>query len=184
VTSFVDTVLLRRVYVFFAIEIGTRRVHVLGVTGHPTGDWVTQQARNLMLELDDAGHRVKCLVRDRDAKFTRAFDDVFTSTGIRVLKRPPQAPRAKAFPERWVGTVRRECLDRLLIVSQRHLLAVLAEYVAHYNSHRPHQFLPQGSPIPRPATYITPSVEEHAPPTQVEQKEVLGGLIKEYHHAA
>jgi hypothetical protein len=113
VTSFVDTVLLRRVYVFFAIEIGTRRVHVLGVTGHPTGDWVTQQARNLMLELNDAGHRVKFLVHDRDPKFTRAFDDVFTSTGIRVPKthrrrrhertHSPSAGSVRSAVSAWTG---------------------------------------------------------------------------------
>src|SRR5665213_2902125 len=135
----VDTVLLRRSYVFFAIEVGTRAVHVLGVTGHPSGAWVTQQARNLMLELDDVGHRVKFLIRDRDTKFTVAFDEVFAGAGIRVLRSPPAAPRANAFAERWVGTVRRECLDRLLIVNQRHLLAVLTEYAMHYNFHRPHQ---------------------------------------------
>jgi putative transposase len=128
----VDTVLLRRVYVFFAIEVGTRRVHVLGVTGHPTAAWVTQQARNLMLEQDDVGRRVKFLIRGRDTKFTLAFDDVFAGAGIRVLRSPPQAPRANAFAERWVGTVRRECLDRLLIVNQRHLLAVLTEYAMHW----------------------------------------------------
>jgi transposase InsO family protein len=180
----VDTVLLRRVYVFFAIEVGTRRVHVLGVTAHPTGDWVSQQARNLMLELDDAGRNLKFLVRDRDTKFTRTFDDVFTGAGIRVFKSPPRAPRANAFAERWIGTVRRECLDRLLIVSQRHLLAVLAEYVEHYNSHRPHQSLGQASPIPRPANGLARSVGKPTPQGQVERKEALGGLIAEYHCAA
>jgi putative transposase len=177
----VDTVLLHRVYVFFAIEVGTRRVHVLGVTAHPTGDWVTQQARNLMVELDEASRNVKFLIRDRDAKFTRAFDDVFTGAGIRVLRSPP---RANAFAERWVGTVRHECLDRLLIVSQRHLLTVLTEYAAHYNSHRPHQSLAQASPIPRPATGATRSVRKPTLRDQVERKEVLGGLIYEYRHAA
>src|SRR5665213_736739 len=134
----VDTVLLRRLYVFFAIDIGTRRVHVLGVTAHPTGDWVTQQTRNLMLELDDAGRKLKFLIRDRDTKFTPPSMTYSPEPGVRVLRSPPQAPRANAYAERWVGTVRRECLDRLLIVNQRHLLALLAEYVVHYNSHRPH----------------------------------------------
>jgi putative transposase len=180
----VDTVLLRRVYAFFVIEVGTRRVHVLGVTAHPTGDWVTQQGRNLMVELADAGRKMRFLVRDRDTKFTRAFDDVFTGAGIRVLRSPPRAPRANAFAERWVGTVRRECLDRFLIVSQRHLLAVLTEYVEHYNSHRPHQSLAQASPIPRPATAVTRSVSEPTNQGLVERREVLGGLIFEYHHAA
>ena len=180
----VDTVLLRRLYVFFAIDIGTRRVHVLGVTAHPTGDWVTQQARNLMLKLDDAGRKLKFLIRDRDTKFTPAFDDVFTGAGVRVLRSPPQAPRANAYAKRWVGTVRRECPDRLLIVNQRHLLALLAEYVVHYNSHRPHQSLAQASPIPRPVTGLTRSVGKSIPQEQVERKEVLGGLILEYHCAA
>jgi putative transposase len=180
----VDTVLLRRVYVFFAIEVGTRRVHVLGVTGHPTGAWVTQQARNLMLELDDVGHRVKFLIRDRDTKFTLAFDDVFAGAGIRVLRSPPQAPRANAFAERWVGTVRRECLDRLLIVNQRHLLAVLTEYAMHYNFHRPHQSLGQSAPLPKPAATLLRTVDKPTPRDQIKRKEVLGGLIFEYNHAA
>jgi putative transposase len=180
----VHTVLLRRVYVFFAIEVGTRRVHVLGVTGHPTGAWVTQQARNLILELDDVGHRVKFLVRDRDTKFTPAFDDVFAGAGIRVLRSPPQVPRANAFAERWVGTVRRECLDRLLIVNQRHLLAVLTEYAMHCNFHRPHQSLSQSSPLPKPAATLLRPVGKPTPRDQVKRKEVLGGLIFEYHYAA
>ena len=180
----VDTVLLRRVYVFFATPVGTRPVHVLGVTGHPTGAWVTQQARNLMLELDDVGHRVKFLVRDRDTKFTVAFDDVFAGAGIRVLRSPPAAPRANAFAERWVGTVRRECLDRLLIVNQRHLLAVLTEYAMHYNFHRPHQCLGQSAPLPKPAATLLRPVGKPTPRDQVKRKEVLGGLIFEYHHAA
>jgi putative transposase len=177
-------VLLRRIYVFFAIEVGTRRVHVLGATCHPTGTWVAQQARNLMLELDEAEHRVRFLVRDRDAKYTGPFDEVVIGTRIRALKTPPQPPRANAFAERWIGTVRRECLDRLLIISQRHLLTVLTEYVRHYNTHRPHQSLAQASPLPRSAAALSRSVDEHAPPGQVEPKEVLGGLIHEYRHAA
>jgi putative transposase len=176
--------LLRRVYVFFVIEVGTRRVHLLAVTAHPTGEWVTQQARNLMLELDDACPNLKFLIRDRDAKFTRTFDDVFTGAGIRPLRSPLRAPRANAFAERWVGTVRRECLDRLLIVNQRHLLAVLTEYVRHYNSHRPHQSLAQASPIPRLATSVTRSVTNPTTRDLVERREVLGGLIHEYRHAA
>jgi putative transposase len=179
-----DTVLLRRVYVFFVIEVGTRRVHVVGVTAHPSGRWVTQQARNLMVELEDAGRNLKFLLRDRDAKFSRAFDDVFTGAGIRGVRSPPRAPRANVFAERWVGTVRRECLDRLLIVSQRHLFAVLTEYVAHYNSHRPHQSLAQASPIPRPAAAIARSVSKPTSRDLVDRREVLGGLIYEYRHAA
>ena len=157
----VDTVLLRRIYVFFAIEVGSRRVHLLGITNHPTGNWVTQQARNLVMGLDDTSRGVKFLVRDRDAKFTRPFDNVFTGAGIRVLKTPPRAPRANAFAERWVGTVRRECLDRLLILNQRHLVAVLNEYIEHYNTHRPHQALDQKAPLsppsPRPTLDWSPT---------------------------
>jgi putative transposase len=114
----VDTVLLRRVYVFFAIEVSTRRVHLLGVTAHPTGAWVTQQARNLMLELDDAGRKLKFLIRDRDTKFTRAFDDVFTGAGIRVLRSPPRAPRANAFAER-CGVCQEAWTGPRLLIMQR-----------------------------------------------------------------
>jgi len=171
--------------VFLAIEVGSRRVHLLGVTRHPTGDWVTQQARNLATALDEAGQPMKLLVRDRDTKFTRTFDAVFAAAGTRVLKTPPQAPPANAFAERWIGTARRECLDRLLIINQHHLLAVLNEYVEHYNTHRPHQSLDQKPPLPptapRPDIY---QVTAHGPPQRVERKEVLGGLIHEYHQAA
>jgi putative transposase len=181
----VDTVLLRRIYVFFAVEVGSRRVHLLGITNHPTGNWVTQQARNLVMGLDDTSRGVKFLVRDRDAKFTRPFDNVFTGVGIRVLKTPPRAPRANAFAERWVGTVRRECLDRLLILDQRHLVAVLNEYIEHYNTHRPHQALDQKAPLsppsPRPTLRLATN---HGRPQHVERKEVLGGLIHEYRHTA
>ena len=181
----VDTVLLRRIYVFFAIDVGSRRVHLLGVTRHPTGDWVTQQARNLVMALDEAGQQMKFLLRDRDAKFTRPFDDVFAAADIHVLKTPPQAPRANAFAERWIGTARRECLDRLLIINQRHLMAVLGEYVEHYNSHRPHQSLDQKTPLPPPSPRPDLRlVTDHGPPQRVERKEVLGGLIHEYHQAA
>jgi len=142
----VDTVRLRRLYVLFVIESASRRVHLLGVTTNPTGAWVTQQARNLLI--DSANLRqFRFLIRDRDTKFTDSFDAVFGSEGIRILRTPVQAPRANAVAERWVGTVRRELLDRLLIVGQRQLATVLAEYVAHYTGHRPHRSLGQAAPL-------------------------------------
>lgn len=174
----VDTVFLRRLYVLFVIELATRRVHVLGVTRQPAGAWVTQQARNLLLELGEHAGQFRFLIRDRDAKFTAAFDAVFAAEGIRVLRTPVQAPRANAFAERWVGTVRREVLDRMLIVSGRHLRAVLAEYVAHYNGHRPHRALGQAPPLgpsELPICVLAPSVL---------RRDRLGGLIHEYAEVA
>jgi putative transposase len=142
----VDPVLLRRLHVLFFIEIDTRQVHLSGVTANPVGVWVTQQARNLSLVLAERPRAVKFLIRDRDTKFTASFDEVFGTQGIRIIKTPVRAPRANAFAERLVGTVRRECLDRLLIVGRRHLEHVLAEYFAHYNRHRPHRALDQRWP--------------------------------------
>jgi putative transposase len=142
----VDTLFLKRFYVLFFIELATRRVHLAGITTNPDGRWVTQQARNLLMQLDDRGIRPRLLVRDRDSKFTREFDEVFRSEGIRVIKAPVRAPKARAHAERWVGTVRRECLDRLLILGRRHLQYVLASYVLHSNEHRPHRSLAQRSP--------------------------------------
>ncbi|MBG0567362.1 transposase [Actinoplanes sp. NEAU-A11] len=168
----VDTVFLKRVYVLFFLEVATRRVHVAGVTAHPTGAWVAQQARNLLMDLNERADSVRFLLRDRDAKFTAVFDTVFTAAGIDVIRTPPQAPRANAFAERWVGTVRRECTDRMLIVGERHLTAVLANYTRHYNEHRPHRSLGQRPPEPRSAA------------AKVNRRPVLDGLINEYAQAA
>jgi hypothetical protein len=127
----VDTVFLRRLHVLFFIEHGTRRVHLAGITAHPTGEWVTQQARNLLMNLEGNADGLKFLIRDRDAKFTGAFDAVLTSAGIRIIKTPVQAPRANAIAERWIASTRCECLDRMLITGERHPLLVLDEYVDH-----------------------------------------------------
>jgi hypothetical protein len=135
----VDTVLLKRLYVAFIIEIKTRRVHLLGITEHPTADWVVQVARRPASDLEDAGHRFRHLIRDRDAKFGAAFDTVFASIGIQVVLTAPQTPRMNAFAEHWIGSARRECTDRILITGERHLHHVLDAYITHHNTARSHQ---------------------------------------------
>jgi putative transposase len=173
----VDTVFLNRIYVLFFVELSTRQVHVAGMTAHPTGAWVAQQARNLLMDLDHRVDGFRFLLRDRDAKFTDVFDTVFSAAGVVVIKTPPQSPRANAHAERWVGTIRRECLDRILITGERHLAMVLAQYTAHYNGHRPHRSLGQRPPAPR-------SQIANQPAANVQRRPILGGLINEYAQAA
>jgi putative transposase len=173
----VDTVFLKRIYVLFFIELATRRVHIVGVTAHPTGAWVVQQARNLLMDLDDRVDAMRFLLRDRDSKFTAVFDAVFTAFGIEVIRTPVRAPKANAVAERWVGTARRECTDRMLIVGERHLRVVLAEYARHYNDHRPHRALAQRPPN-SPPSGMDPSS------TGINRRPILGGLINEYEQAA
>ena len=152
------------------IEHGTRRVHIAGITTHPTGASVPQQARNLLMDLGDHADRFRFLIRDRDSKFTAAFDAVFAGADIRIIRTPVRAPRANAIAERWIGTLRRECLDQLLITGPRHLAVALQEYVEHYNTHRPHRSLGQHPPAgrtpppqgDRPAATTRPARRPHA----------------------
>lgn len=173
----VDTVFLRRFYALFFIEIATRRVHLAGVTSNPDASWVTQQARNLVARWD--GFPFRFLIRDRDSKYAAGFDEVFRSEGLRIVRTPIKAPLANAFAERFVGTLRRECLDRILIRGRGHLESTLRTYVAHYNDHRPHRSLDMNPPVPRP-----PSDTSDATPRSVIRRDVLGGLIHEYERAA
>jgi putative transposase len=142
----VDTVLLRRIYALIVIEHGTRHVHLAGISANPDGAWTTQAARNFLMDLGQRAASVKFLIRDRAGQFTDSFDAVFTAEVVRILASSPQAPRANAICERMIGTLRREVLDRLLIVNQHHLRQVLTEYLAHYNTARPHRAVGQLAP--------------------------------------
>jgi putative transposase len=144
----VETIGLTRLYVLFVIELDHRRVHLAGITDHPTGAWITQAARNLLIDLDEHAHRFRFLIRDRDSKFGAAFDAVFAGAGIEVVKIPPRAPRANVYAERWVRTVRTECLDWVLVWNRRHLEHVPAQYVRHYNTARPHRGIGLDVPVP------------------------------------
>ena len=168
--------LLRRLYVLFVIELDRRRVWLAGVTAHPTGDWVTQQARNLLIEMGEHTSRFRLLIRDRDAKFTSAFDAVFTADSLRVVKTPVRAPVANAIAERWVQTVRAECLDWLLVRNRVHLEQVLTIYLQHYNAARPHRSLHLQAPLP-----TSPPTATDAPIRRIDR---LGGLLHEYRYAA
>jgi transposase InsO family protein len=170
----VDTVLLDRLYLFFVVELSTRRVWLLGVTAHPDGPWVTQCARNFLMDLADRATRLTYLIRDRDTKFAATFDAVFTAEGVGILRTPVRAPRANAVAERWIASLRRELLDRILIVNRRQLEHVAAIYVDHYNTHRPHRALSQTPPAGRTAP---------PPPTGdpiVRRRQRLRGVINEY----
>ena len=167
------------VYVLVVIEHVTRRIRILGITPHPTGAWVTQQARNLLMDLDGKAETIKFLIRDRDTKFTAAFDAVFHAARIRILKSPVQAPRANAIMERWIGGCRRELLDRTLIWNQRHLLRVMREYETHHNEHRPHRSLGQAAPLkPLPDALVDLDAFRCC------RRDLIGGVIHEYTHVA
>jgi hypothetical protein len=177
----VETVRLKTLYVLFIIELGTRQVRLAGVTRHPDGSWVVQRARELSTERPEGTTTPRFLIRDRDSKFTRAFDDLFTADGTQIIKTPVQAPNANAFAERWVRTVRQECLDWMLIRDRRHLERVLDEYVRHYNDQRPHRGLAL-----RPPRIVDDESNPGAVPVAatVRRRDRLGGLIHEYYQAA
>jgi putative transposase len=176
----VETIGLTRLYVLFVIELDHRRVHLLGITRHPTGAWVTQAARNLLMDLDKHAHRFQSLIRDRDSKFTAEFDTVFAAAGIEAIKLPPRPPKANAYAERWVRTVRTECLDWLLICNRRHLERVLTSHLRHYYTGRPHRGINLDVPIPTPNGGRAGT----DPTARIERVEVLGGMIHEYRRAA
>jgi len=176
----VETIWLKTLHVLFFIHLSTRRVVLAGITAHPDTAWVTQQARNATMDLNDRGVSIKLLLRDHDAKFTRSFDDVFGSEGVKVLRTPIRAPKANAYAERLVQTVRVECLDWTLVLGRRHLLRLLRRYVRHYNQQRPHRSLALAVPEPEAQE---PS-SSHVNPRKVRRRDVLGGLIHEYHEVA
>jgi putative transposase len=168
--------------VLFIVELDRRRVHLVGITARPTGAWVRQAACNVLMDLDDHARRFRFLIRDRDAKFTAAFDAVFSAAGIETVKIPPRAPRANAYAERWVRTVRAECLDWILIWNRRHLQQVLTGYLEHYNTGRPHRDIGLEVPVPvRPLRTVEQFID---PDARIERVDVLGGLIHEYRRAA
>jgi putative transposase len=176
----IDLVDLRRVYALVFLEHGTRRLHVAGVTAHPTGQWTRQQARNLAVELGVRFESLRFVIRDRDGKYTDSFDTVFEAESIEILRTVPQSPRMNAHCERVIGTRRREVLDHVLIWNETHARRVLDVYAQHYNSHRPHQARDQHPPLadqPVPAT-------DPDTPRALRRTHILGGLIKEYRYAA
>jgi putative transposase len=178
----VDTVWLQRLYVLVFLSVGSRRIEYLACTSNPNTAWMLQQARNLLMELVDHGRHVRFLIHDRDAKFPRAFDTLLASENIKIIRTPVRAPNANAHMERWVGSVRRECLDRLLIFGRRQLQHVLRVYVRHYNRERPHRALDLDPPDPRTRSTVVENTPLQA--LHIDRRDLLGGLIHEYERAA
>ncbi len=168
-----------KVYVLAVIEHGSRRVRILGATQHPVQTWVIQQARNLLMDLEDAGVRAKFVLHDRDGSFTQAFDAVFQAAGSRVIRSAVQAPRMNSIMERWIGSCRRELLDRTLVWNHRHLMIVLREYEDFYNTHRPHRTLNQAAPL-RPLPDDITDLDHF----RVRRRNRAGSVIHEYHLVA
>ena len=158
------------------LELGSRRVHVAGCTANPTSAWVTQQARHMSWKIQDGDVSIRFLIHDRDTKFTTTFDSVFRSEDVTIVRTPVRAPNANAFAERWVRSVREECLDQLLILGERHLHRVLTEYEAYYNHARPHQGIDQRCPVP-----LRRSTEGAGP---IERRDILGGVLHDYYRRA
>ena len=178
----VDTVFFTRLYVLFFIELESRVVHLAGLTTNPNACWVTQHARNVCMTLADHRRRFRFLIRDRDTKFAASFDAVFAADSVRVIRTPVRAPNANAVAERWIRTVRHECLDRILIFSRRQLEQVLRVYIGHYNEHRPHQAMRQTAPLRAVPTPITDP--DRIAYLDIRRNDRLGSIIHEYQHAA
>ncbi|MFI8792004.1 integrase core domain-containing protein [Streptomyces sp. NPDC055105] len=176
------TLIAARLYVFAAIEHSTRRIRILGATAHPTAEWIVQLGRNLLMDLEDAGNSARFLIRDRDSKFTTAFDALLADAGVKVVTTGIQMPRMNSLMERWIQTCRRELLDRTLIWNQNHLLDALREFESFYNWHRPHRTLKQAAPLrPLPEPISAPAQITHL---EVRRRDRLGGTLHEYQHAA
>ena len=171
----VETIFLKTIYVLFFVELGTRRVHLAGCTAHPTAEWVTQQARHLSWQLQDGPIVTRYLIRDRDSTFVRAFAAIFHSEGVEIIRTPYRAPNANAVAERWIRSVRQECLDHRLIIGEAHLRRVLDVYVSFYNEVRPHQGLNQRTPVTSPPP---------AHPGPIRCRSLLGGLLRSYDREA
>ena len=171
----VETIRLETIYVLFFIELGSRRVHLAGCTANPNSAWVTQQARQIVWHLSDEPRPMRFLIHDRDSKFTTRFDYIFVSERIEVIRTPFRAPKANAYAERWIRSVREECLDRLIILDPHHLQYVLAEYTDYYNRARPHQGIDQRTPIPVPYSDYQ---------GRIERRDILHGLIHDYRRVA
>lgn len=171
----VETLRLHTVYVLFFIEVGTRRVHLAGCSAHPTSTWFTQQARQITWKLQGRASPIRFLIHDRDTKFSTQFDTIFRSEQIDIIRTPVRAPNANAFAERWVRTIRQECLDHVLILNEAHLRRILTEYITFYNERRPHQGLEQQAPIPKLSLAPAESVRSHP---------ILGGIVYDYYDSA